>query len=206
MRWQDGKILVECPLKKPAHEEYGSPYWYVFFRLPPATIPSYLAKSDEVGFECANTIRHIHRADLHRGLLQAAMDAGCKVRLDSRVISINPDEPSLMTKGGLTYRGDLIVASDGMSTSFTSFHLRRLINSGLHSMAREIVLGRPGPPVPTGQMVYRVTLPTTVLEGIPELEEIITVPRNNHWLGPNGTVLSYLLEGVNDTLINFVFT
>jgi salicylate hydroxylase len=73
-------------------------------------------------------------------------------------------------------------------------------------MARGIVLGKPGPPVPTGQMAYRVTLPTKVLEGIPELEEIITVPRNNHWLGPNGTVLSYLLEGVDDTLINFVFT
>jgi len=69
-------------------------------------------------------------------------------------------------------------------------------------MAREVVLGRPGPPVPTGQMVYRVTIPVHTLTGIPELEEIITVPRNNHWLGPNGTVLSYLLEGVNDTLIN----
>jgi salicylate hydroxylase len=55
-------------------------------------------------------------------------------------------------------------------------------------------------------MVYRVTIPVHTLKGIPELEEIITVPRNNHWLGPNGTVLSYLLEGVNDTLINFVFT
>lgn len=73
-------------------------------------------------------------------------------------------------------------------------------------MAREVVMGKPGPPIPTGQMVYRVTLPTKALQGIPELEEIITVPRNNHWLGPNGTVLSYLLEGANDTLINFVFT
>jgi salicylate hydroxylase len=27
MRWQDGKILVECPLKDPALNEYGSPYW-----------------------------------------------------------------------------------------------------------------------------------------------------------------------------------
>ena len=27
MRWQNGQKLVECPLKKPAHEEYGSPYW-----------------------------------------------------------------------------------------------------------------------------------------------------------------------------------
>lgn len=73
-------------------------------------------------------------------------------------------------------------------------------------MAREIVMGKPGPPVPTGQMVYRVTLPAQTLQGIPELEEIITVPRNNHWLGPNATILSYLLEGVNDKLINFVFT
>lgn len=73
-------------------------------------------------------------------------------------------------------------------------------------MAREVVMGKLGPPVPTGQMVYRVTLPAKTLEGIPELEEIITIPRNNHWLGPNGTVLSYLLEGVNEKLINFVFT
>lgn len=73
-------------------------------------------------------------------------------------------------------------------------------------MARATVLGQPGPPVPTGQMVYRVTLPAKTLQGIPELEEITTVPRNNHWLGPNGTVLSYLLQGISDTLINFVFT
>ncbi len=73
-------------------------------------------------------------------------------------------------------------------------------------MAREIVTGRPGSPMPTGQMAYRVTLPIRMLQGIPELEEIITVPRNNHWLGPNGTVLSYLLKGVSDTMMNFVFT
>lgn len=73
-------------------------------------------------------------------------------------------------------------------------------------MAREIVMGKAGPPVPTGQMAYRVTLPAKTLYGIPELEEIVTVPRNNHWLGPDGTILSYLLESSTDTLINFVFT
>jgi salicylate hydroxylase len=55
-------------------------------------------------------------------------------------------------------------------------------------------------------MVYRVTLPAKSLEGIPELEEIIRVPRNNHWIGPRATILSYLLEGINETLVNFVFT
>jgi salicylate hydroxylase len=73
---------------------------------------------------------------------------------------------------------------------------------GLNSTCREVVLGKPGPPVPTGQMVYRVRK----LKGIPELENLISVPRNNHWIGPQGTILSYLLEGVNETLINFVFT
>ncbi|KAJ7849654.1 hypothetical protein B0H14DRAFT_2765217 [Mycena olivaceomarginata] len=159
MRWKDGQILVECPLKEPAHKDYGSPYW------------------------------HIHRADLHRGLLEAAMDLGCKFHLDARVVSIDPDAGSVLTKDDVTYSADLIVASDG-----------------LNSMAREVVLGRPGPPVPTGQMAYRVILPAAKLAGIPELEEIITVPRNNHWLGPHGTILSYLLEGQNEPLINFVFT
>lgn len=73
-------------------------------------------------------------------------------------------------------------------------------------MARQIVLGKPGPPVPTGQMVYRVTLPAKRLDGIPDLEDIVTVPRNNHWLGPNGTVLSYLLEGIKEKLVNLVLT
>jgi len=67
-------------------------------------------------------------------------------------------------------------------------------------------LGTQSPPVPTGQMVYRVTVPAKRLEGIPELEEIITVPRNNHWIGPHGTILSYLLEGVDEKLVNLVFT
>lgn len=160
MRWQTGQTLVQVPLKEPAEQKYHSPYW------------------------------HIHRADLHRGLLQAAEELGCEVHLNSRVVSIDPSAPLLTTKGGKTYNGDLIVASDG-----------------LHSMARTVVLGNPSPPVPTGQMVYRVTLPVEALQGIPELEEIITTPRNNHWLGPNGTVLSYLLQGgERGRLVNFVFT
>ncbi|KAJ7644396.1 hypothetical protein FB45DRAFT_897785 [Roridomyces roridus] len=159
MRWNTGQILVEVPLKAPAHDDYGSPYW------------------------------HIHRADLHRGLLQAAVDLGCQIHLNSRVVRIEPETGSAITQDSVTYHGDLVVASDG-----------------LNSMARAVVLGRPGPPVPTGQMAYRVTLPAATLRGIPELEEIITVPRNNHWLGPHGTILSYLLQGQDEPLINFVFT
>jgi salicylate hydroxylase len=159
MRWKDGQILVECPLKKPAQEEYGSPYW------------------------------HIHRADLHRGLLECATDLGIQTYLNNRVVTVEPKVPALVTANGTRITADLIVASDG-----------------LNSICRHIVTGSYSPPVPTGQMVYRVTLSAKKLEGIPELEELITVPRNNHWIGPQGTILSYLLEGVNERLVNLVFT
>jgi salicylate hydroxylase len=94
-----------------------------------------------------------------------------------------------VTKGGKRFTADLVVAADG-----------------LHSMCRHIVVGQPSKPIPTGQMVYRVTVPAKRLVGIPELDEIRTVPRNNHWIGPHGTILSYLLEGINETLVNLVFT
>lgn len=133
--------------------------------------------------------RHIHRADLHRGLLECAKEVGCHIYLDSRVEEVDPHVPSLVTKGGQRFQPDLIVASDGV-----------------HSKCRNIVVGQESPPVPTGQMVFRVTVPAARLEGIPELKEIMTVPRNNHWIGPHGTILSYLLQGVRETLVNLVFT
>lgn len=55
-------------------------------------------------------------------------------------------------------------------------------------------------------MAYRVTLPASRLEGIQGLEDLITTPGNIHWIGPKGTILSYLLEGINDMLVNLVFT
>ncbi|KAH8683828.1 hypothetical protein BGZ61DRAFT_495572 [Ilyonectria robusta] len=159
MRWQDGKVLVQCPLKKPALEEYGSPYW------------------------------HIHRADLHRGLLECATDLGITLHLDSKVLDVDLDYGSLVTSKGEKLTADFIVASDG-----------------LHSTCRSIVVGKPMPPVPTGQMVFRVTVPASELKDVQGLGDLATTPRNNHWIGPRATILSYLLEGINDTLVNFVFT
>lgn len=162
MRWENGEPLVQIPLKggPGTQGEGGSPYW------------------------------HIHRADLHRGLLAAAEEAGCAVFLNSRVVSIDPETGTLTTASGGRFKGELIVASDG-----------------LKSHAREIVAGRESKPVPTGQMAYRVTLPVNVLDDIEGLEDVIGIPGNNHWLGPRGTVLSYVLEGgEKGRLVNFVFT
>jgi salicylate hydroxylase len=105
-----------------------------------------------------------------------------------RVTHADPSAPSVTISDGRTWSADLIIASDG-----------------LHSYARSIVLGRPSAPISTGQMAYRVTLPAARLEGIPELAEFATEPRNNFWIGPKAMVLSYLLQGIHGRLLNFIF-
>lgn len=70
--------------------------------------------------------RHVHRADLHRGLLDAATDLGCRVRLNSRVVNIDPSLPALATHDGKLYSADLIVASDGDYSSYWVFQLSNL--------------------------------------------------------------------------------
>lgn len=205
MRWKDGTKLVECPLKTPSETEYGSPYWYV----PLISVYIYMNASPITGPKKKK--RHIHRADFHRGLSQCAADLGVVTHLNSRVVEIDPEAPSLTTADGRRFTTDFVIASDGrLILSPSLLCTKNCLNDarcpGLNSTCREIVIGRPGPPVPTGQMVYPVTVPTKKLEGIPEMEELVKVPRNNHWIGPHGTVLSYLLQGIHEPLLNFVFT
>jgi 2-polyprenyl-6-methoxyphenol hydroxylase-like FAD-dependent oxidoreductase len=57
--------------------------------------------------------RHIHRADLHRGLLECATHLGIVLHLNSRVVEVDPYGPSLVTKNGKRHTADLVVASDG---------------------------------------------------------------------------------------------
>jgi salicylate hydroxylase len=57
--------------------------------------------------------RHIHRADLHRGLLACAEALGVESFYDSRVVDADPELPAVTTKDGRQWKADLIVASDG---------------------------------------------------------------------------------------------
>lgn len=101
MRWENGRKLVECPLKKPSHEEYGSPYWYAHW-LPTINQHGLIV------------IRHIHRADFHRGLLECALELGIVTHLDNRIVKIEPEVPALTSHTGKRFTADLIVASDGL--------------------------------------------------------------------------------------------
>jgi salicylate hydroxylase len=109
MRWQDGTKLVECPLREPARNEYGSPYWCVVIMSCFGYVVVLCCVA--VLIECD---RHIHRADFHRGLSECAADLGIKTYLDSRVVEVDPETPALATKDARRFTADFVIAADGV--------------------------------------------------------------------------------------------
>ena len=72
----------------------------------------------------------IHRPDYHHLLHEAALESGCDIRVNSRVISVDESVPSVTLKYGETLKADLIIGADGK-------HLTRVAN-GRYQICRQI--------------------------------------------------------------------
>jgi salicylate hydroxylase len=113
-----------------------------------------------------------HRANLHRCLLDRAIELGATIKTRARVLDVRivptGESADLVLENGETYTADLVVGADG-------------INSRL----REIMLGHADPPVLTGDLAYRLLLSTAEMLKDPELASFVTDPQVNYWLGPD---------------------
>lgn len=113
-----------------------------------------------------------HRANLHRCLLDRAVELGASIKTNARVthVEVSPDADftTVTLENGEQYVTDLLVGADG-------------INSGL----REIMVGHVDPPILTGDLAYRLLLSTKEMVKDPELAEFVTNPQVNYWLGPD---------------------
>ncbi|KAH7399852.1 FAD dependent oxidoreductase [Cadophora sp. MPI-SDFR-AT-0126] len=127
-----------------------------------------------------------HRADLHSCLLERAVELGAEVRCKARVVDVKVDSESqrdgdgatVVLDGGEQIWCDLVVGADG-------------INSRL----RELLLKKPDPPIPTGDLAYRLLLSTSDMLKDPSLAELVTNPQVNYWLGPHAHAVNYVLKG-----------
>jgi salicylate hydroxylase len=123
-----------------------------------------------------------HRANLHKCLLDRAVELGAEVRCSSRVTAIqiqpNDEGANVILHTGESLSCDLVVGADG-------------INSHL----RELLLGHPDPPTPTGDLAYRLLLNTADMLKEPELATFVTDPQVNYWLGPQAHAVNYVLKG-----------
>jgi salicylate hydroxylase len=124
------------------HEaRFGAPYWQVF------------------------------RPDYHTILLDAATQAGARLRPGCTVSKYDPDNGAVILDSGEVVRGDLIVAGDGVK-----------------SMARK-VLGQNVEPHETGDTCFRTVIPGPVLLADPDLKFLVETPGFEQWLGPDHHII-----------------
>lgn len=107
----------------------------------------------------------VHRAHLHTALHQRAVDLGAEVKVNSRVVSYDPNTPLAVLEDGRAISADLIVAADGIK-----------------SVARATVLGGVDlPPARTGFAAYRATVDAEKIRADPDISWLLEKPALNIW-------------------------
>ena len=119
----------------------------------------------------------LHRVDLQQALFARAQDLGVKFHLNERVDRLDFGSTTVHTLSGKTYRGDLIVAADG-----------------LWSKCRECYEGRKDDPLPTGDLAYRIVLRADEITD-PKLRAWAENPECHFWVGPGAHAVAYSLRG-----------
>ncbi|TGO10149.1 hypothetical protein BTUL_0143g00200 [Botrytis tulipae] len=131
-----------------------------------------------------------HRANLHRGLYERALELGAKVKVGMRVVDVEilengarvivenrrSEERGEEEEGDLT--ADLVVGADG-----------------IFSKLREVMLGREDEPHLTGDLAYRLLLSTKDMLADEELADFVKNPQVNYWMGPDMHAVNYVLRG-----------
>ncbi|KAJ5101263.1 hypothetical protein NUU61_003485 [Penicillium alfredii] len=148
-RWQNGQVIGHTRLYPEFRENFDAPYWV------------------------------IHRAHFHQAMHDLAVDLGVTVRLASKVVSYDVDEPSITLDDDSKVFADLVVAADGVN-----------------STARKVVLGADHPPQRTGFAAYRAVVDIDRMQGDPEVSWLLEKPAFNLWslkLGDNRHVMTYVI-------------
>lgn len=123
----------------------------------------------------------MHRVDLQLALYARAQELGVQFRLGELVDAVDFERSTLTTKSGVSATADVIVAADGV-----------------WSKVRACFLGGDAgedPPLPTGDLAYRVVLSLEKAAGDPELEEWIRNPTCHFWIGPGAHAVGYSMRG-----------
>lgn len=98
------------------------------------------------------------------------------LRLNSHVVSTDPSIPTLTLASGEVIKTDLVIGADG-----------------LKSTIREVVIGRPDKPEPTGDAAYRAIIPTSEMMKDPDLRPLVEFPEMTGWIGPGRHIMAYCI-------------
>ncbi|GAC35186.1 FAD-dependent monooxygenase [Paraglaciecola polaris] len=145
--YQDGSEYLRMPLGQEARQKYAAPYV------------------------------HVHRADLHRVLYQAALERGVKISLNAQVehyqhvAGSTGTEVLIRLHDGGQLRCDVLVGADGIRSSVKKCMLPQ--------SALEF----------TGHVAWRGTLKSK------DVPASLVKPEANLWIGPGAHLVSYYVRG-----------
>jgi salicylate hydroxylase len=123
---------------------------------------------------------HIHRADLHHVLYQAALESGARVNLNQEVSAYQQNEQgvTLLLANGEQISADVLIGAEGIRSNIQA--------SMFGQQSADF----------TGQVAWRGTVETN------KLPLNLVKPNANLWVGPGRHFVSYYLRG--GSLVNFV--
>ncbi|KAF3766666.1 hypothetical protein M406DRAFT_15900, partial [Cryphonectria parasitica EP155] len=130
----------------------------------------------------------VHRADLLEALITAASKHDIALRLSCEVTKLElSQKPAVYLANGDRIEGDVILGADGE-----------------RSFCRDVLLGRPDPPQPTGDVVFRIAVSRSDILGDKNhpSREIMQPGSINVWMGPDAHAVSYVLN--NSDILNVV--
>lgn len=148
---------------------------------------NHLGEMDYHGYAAATggyPFLDFHRAHLHQCLWDRAVELGVNLVTNARVTDFKTfddgqtSSATVFLADGREYHTDLLVGADG-------------INSRL----RELFLGKEDPPELTGDLAYRLLLPTAEMLKDPDLRSLVENPQVNYWIGPEKHAVNYVLKG-----------
>lgn len=116
----------------------------------------------------------LHRADFLSILVQEAERLGAKLILDKLVEDVDFHIPCVRTKDGEIFAADFIVGADGE-----------------RSVCRSTLLNRDDPPLNSGKIVSRFTVPTAVVRQHKELVHLVNPASVSCWIGPASHAICY---------------
>ncbi|EXJ85750.1 hypothetical protein A1O1_06118 [Capronia coronata CBS 617.96] len=117
---------------------------------------------------------HVHRADLHTGLLKKALANGVQVVNNAKVVKYDFDAPSVTLEDGQVLTAELVLAADGIK-----------------SLARAQLFGNSIPPRDTGDVAYRILIRGEQMLKDAELAPLILQPGTTSWCGPEAHIVGY---------------
>ncbi|KAJ4000374.1 FAD/NAD-P-binding domain-containing protein [Lentinula boryana] len=185
------RILIRWGLEQrlKSVSERDKPTWFTFHRYDTGEVIGMSRLEGKLDRDHGAPWHVVHRADLYEMLLSKASPY-MNLRMNSRVTSLNFDDtsrPSLTLQTGEVISADLIVGADG-----------------INSVVRSHVTGQTKIPlsVPTGDLAYRVVLPTRTFTDDPQLRFLVEEPRIRCWIGPGRHIVGYCIR--NRTEYNMV--